>query len=59
MIPKVSVIIPTYGGDDTLIRAVKSVLIQDYDNFEVIVVDDNNPETIERLKTEEIMQRFS
>ena len=35
---KVSVIIPTYGGEDSVIRSVKSVLSQNYKNFEVIIL---------------------
>ena len=59
MSPKVSVIIPTYGGEKTIIRAVKSVLVQNYENYEIIVVDDNNPATIERKRTEEYMEEFA
>lgn len=57
--PQVSIIIPTYGGSDSLTRAVESVLAQDYDSFDVIVVDDNNPGTQARKKTELIMQRYA
>lgn len=38
---KVSVIIPTYKRSDYLIRAIDSVLNQNYAHIEVIVVDDN------------------
>lgn len=58
MQPLVSIIIPTYGGDDTIIRAVKSVLNQTYKNIEVIVVDDNNPDTEARRKTQTYMDFF-
>lgn len=54
----VSVIIPTYKRSINLSRAVKSVLNQDYSPIEVIVVDDNNPDTKERLATEKVMQEF-
>lgn len=57
--PKVSVIIPTYGGSSSLARTINSVLIQNYDNFNIIVVDDNDPNSIGRKKTEEIMSNFS
>lgn len=40
---KVSCVIPTFKRSDTLVRAVTSVLNQNYKNIEVIVVDDNNP----------------
>ena len=55
---KVSVIIPTYGGSDSLFRSVDSVLSQTYPDFEVIVVDDNNPDTEARKKTEQQMKKY-
>lgn len=51
----VSVVIPTYGRPQTLERAVNSVLNQTYKNIEVLVVDDNNPDTDVRKETEEVM----
>lgn len=57
--PKVSVIIPTYGGSNSLRKAVKSVLEQSYNNYNVIVVDDNDPETAARKHTETIMSEFA
>ena len=56
---KVSVIIPTYKSGETLIRAVDSVLNQSYQNFQVIVVDDNNPDSEYRLRTEKLMEKYS
>lgn len=38
--PTVSVIIPTYNRADLVVRALRSVLDQTYQNFEVIVIDD-------------------
>lgn len=54
----VSVVIPTYGRPQTLERAVNSVLNQTYKNVEVVVVDDNNPNTEARKETEEVMRRL-
>jgi len=41
-IPDVTIVIPTRGRSDELVRCVKSVLEIDYPNFEVIVVDNND-----------------
>lgn len=54
----VSVVIPTYKRPDFLVRAVNSVLNQTYSNVEVVVVDDNNPDTETRSRTEDIMKQF-
>lgn len=43
--PLVSVVIPTYGRIEHLLRALKSVEKQSYDNIEIIVVDDNSPQS--------------
>ncbi len=56
---KVSVLIPTYHSDETLRRAIDSVLKQTYSDFEVIVVDDNNPTDEYRKTTEQLMQLYA
>ena len=55
---KISVIIPTYGEPDRLEDAINSVLNQTYQDFEIMVIDDNNPESSARAKTAEIMNRL-
>ena len=55
----VSTIITTYGGGKQLQRAIDSVLNQTYQDLEVIVVDDNNPDTDSRRQTEKTMQKYS
>jgi glycosyltransferase involved in cell wall biosynthesis len=42
MIPKVSVVIPTYNRAEKVRRAVESVLAQSFKDLEVIVVDDGS-----------------
>jgi glycosyltransferase involved in cell wall biosynthesis len=37
---KVSVLIPVYNGEQTIARCVESVLMQDYERLEIVVVDD-------------------
>lgn len=54
----VSVIIPTYSRPAFLKRAINSVLNQTYKNIEVIVVDDNNPDSEFRKCTEHLMAEF-
>lgn len=54
----VSVLIPTYHSTDTLLRAIDSVLAQTYPWKEVIVVDDNDPDSVFRKNTEQLMQRY-
>lgn len=55
----VSVVIPTYSRPTYLKRAIESVLNQSYKEIEVIVVDDNDPNTQHRRDTEKIMQLYS
>lgn len=38
----VSVIIPVYNAEKTILRCVKSILSQVYSNFEIIIVDDGS-----------------
>ncbi|MFZ5884100.1 MAG: glycosyltransferase family 2 protein [Chloroflexota bacterium] len=52
--PKVSVVIPTYGGAAHLGEAIQSVLNQTWQDFELIVVNDASPDN-----TDEVMARFT
>ena len=49
--PLVSIIIPTYNGKQYLTQTIQSAFSQDYDNKEVIVVDDGSTENIKTLLT--------
>lgn len=55
---KISVVIPTYKRYDLLGRAIDSVLNQTYKNLEIIVVDDNHSDSIERKNTEKVMENY-
>ena len=55
----VSIIIPTYGGSNSLIKAIDSALNQSYSNIEVVVVDDNATNSIGRKNTELIMNKYN
>jgi len=57
--PLVSVIIPTYKRNDSLKRAIDSVLKQTYENYEIIVVDDNDEDSVFRLSNEKLMKEYS
>jgi glycosyltransferase involved in cell wall biosynthesis len=52
--PLFSVIIPTRSRHDTLKYSIQSVLNQSYDNFELVIMDNNSS-----LDTEEVVQSFT
>jgi len=49
MNPLISVVIPAYNCQDTLKRAIDSVINQSYDNIEIIVVDDGSTDATPSL----------
>lgn len=54
----VDIIIPTYKRSNTLRRAVESALKQTFTYVQVIVVDDNDPNSEERKLTENLMRSY-
>lgn len=52
----ISVIIPTHGGCDFLLRAIASVRAQTYPHWEILVVDDNGAGSALQQKTEALLQ---
>ena len=55
----VSVVIPTYNRPVYLRRCIDSVINQTYKNIEIIVVDDNDPQTESRRETEQVMAAYA
>lgn len=55
----ITVITPTYNRADYLSTAVDSVLKQSYSDWELLVVDDNKPESESRKATAEVMSRYT
>lgn len=54
MKPAVSIIVPVYNGEKTLERCVDSVLKQEYEDFELFLVNDGSTD-----KTREICDRYA
>lgn len=42
--PRVSVIIPVFGNEETIERCVGSILAQDFGDLEIVAVDDGSPD---------------
>ncbi len=51
--PRVSVIVPTYNRAKYLAEAVESVLVQDYVDYEILIIDDGSTDD-----TQEVVRRF-
>lgn len=54
----ISVIIPTYGSPVYLQESIESVIGQTFQNWELIIVDDNNSDTEARKATESLVEKF-
>jgi glycosyltransferase involved in cell wall biosynthesis len=55
----VSVIIPTFRRPSNLRRAINSAIKQTYKNIEIIIVDDNDPNSKSRKETSDLINEFS
>ncbi len=47
--PLVSIILPTYNRERVLQKAVESILLQTFQNFELIIVDDGSTDNTEKM----------
>lgn len=54
----ITIIISTYKGESGILECVKAALSQEYENYEVIVVDDNGRGTISQKNTERLLSQF-
>lgn len=55
----VSVIIPTYGKPVLLQKSIDSIFNQTLTDWELIIVDDNDPESEARRQTETLISKFT
>lgn len=55
----VSIIMPTYNRAKFISRAINSVIEQSYNNWELIIIDDNLPESTARIDTEKVVSSYS
>lgn len=56
---KFSICLPTYKGAHVLGMALEGIFNQDYQNFEILIGDDNPPDALEhRQATQEVVARF-
>ena len=47
--PKISVIVPAYNSETTMAACLDGLLRQDYENFEIIIVDDGSTDTTAQI----------
>ncbi len=55
---KVSVIVPTHNRPHFLGRTIDSLLAQTYRHTEIVVVDDNSPDSSARADTQALMKKY-
>jgi glycosyltransferase involved in cell wall biosynthesis len=59
VLPLVTVVIPTYKrARQFLRRAIDSILQQSHQELEIIVIDDNIPDSAHRLETEQLLAEY-
>ncbi|MFN3640711.1 MAG: glycosyltransferase family 2 protein [Flavobacterium sp.] len=53
--PLISIIIPTYKGEELICNTIDKVLNQTYSNLEIIIVDDNGKGSLSQINTEKLI----
>ena len=54
----VSIVMPTYNAENHIVSSIESVLTQSYENWELIVIDDNSSDnTIDIVKDYALKER--
>ena len=56
---KVTVVMPTFNRCDLIVKSVRSVLNQTYQNIELVIVDDNPAGSEARIKTKESIDKIN
>ena len=54
MINRLSIIVPVYNVEKYISRCLDSLVNQDYDNYEIIIIDDGSPD-----KSIDIVKEYS
>jgi cellulose synthase/poly-beta-1,6-N-acetylglucosamine synthase-like glycosyltransferase len=57
--PKVSIILPAYNEEVSIVDSVKSVLNQDYNNIEIIIVNDGSTDDTKNILIKEFNLKYS
>ena len=47
--PKISIILPVYQGEETIKKSIKSIIKQNYQNIELIIINDNSTDKTENI----------
>jgi len=55
---KFSIIIPVYNGEETIGRAINSIITQTYDNWELIIVNDGSTDNTQKIVSSYMKRDF-
>ena len=47
--PSVSVILPAYNAENTIAESIQSIIVQTYENWELIVINDGSTDETEKV----------